>query len=102
MSEVYEDLVALAFEFVLGNRSGGSKLVEVVEPRHDLGFVGRPGGRLLPTLLASFAFGRFTVVALSGYPSFARAFSSAAHFELPVLPGAARVLTEDVGRCSAM
>ena len=43
-----------------------SKLVEVVEPRHDLRLVDRIGIVLVSALLASFALGYLPVVALSG------------------------------------
>ena len=84
-AERYEDVVALEFEVVFGDRSGRSKLVEAVEPVHHLGLVGWFGVCLLSTLLASFALGRFAVVALSRYPPFARAFSSPTHVALPVI-----------------
>jgi hypothetical protein len=84
-AERYEDFVALAFEVVFGDGSRRSKLVELVEPGHDLGLVGRSGGFLVSALLASLSLGRFSVVALGGYPSLASTFTSPAHFDLPVM-----------------
>jgi hypothetical protein len=65
-AEGHEDVVPLALEVVLCDRSARSKLVEVVEPGHDLRLVDRFGTVLVSALLASFALGNFAVVALSG------------------------------------
>jgi hypothetical protein len=77
--------VALAFEVVFGDRSGRSELVEVMEVGHHLGLIDRLAIFLLSALLASFALGRFAVVALSGYAAFACAFASPAHLEFLVM-----------------
>ena len=65
-AEGHEDVVPLAFEVVFCDRSRRSKLVEVVEPGHDLGLVDLFGALLVTALLASFVLGRLAVVALSG------------------------------------
>jgi hypothetical protein len=67
--------VPLALEVVFCDGSGRSKLVEVVEPGHDLGLVGWTGVFLVSALLTSFAFGSFAVVALSCHASLVGAFS---------------------------
>ena len=79
-AEGHEDVVPLAFEVVLCDCSRRSKLVEVVEPGHDLGLVDRFGALLVSALLASFALGRLAVVALSGDASLVCAVT---HLDVP-------------------
>ena len=84
-AEGHEDVVPLAFEVVFCDRSRRSKLVEVVEPGHDLGLVDRFGALLVSALLASFVLGRLAVVALSGDAPLVRAFTSPAHLNTPIV-----------------
>jgi hypothetical protein len=81
-AEGHEDVVPLALEVVFCDRSARSKLVEAVEPGHDLRLVSRFGTLLMSALLTSFGLGHFAVVALSGDASLVYALT---HLDAPIV-----------------